>query len=227
MNNIYCLVHNLACSCSDVHRYDCLFFWMTDSWRQCLCAQNALPYMRYYCLTGCPSVTGSWTEHVTMVGWVTTCVLPLSSCHSHVKGLFLSCCAALVATASVKWTASVRVHTRAVSDHSGKFPHFVHYICLVYCQEIIILLWFQHQFLQHCVSNGSRGLWLVIIWDRHLVVWCMSTNVSVNLPTPSSLPSTLQNDNRVSIQWWKLFQNTQNITYGQNKKCFFRTGNEH
>jgi len=50
---------------------------------------------------------------------------------------------------------------------------------------------------------------ITIIWDWHLVVWCMSTNVSVNLPT--SFPSTLQKETRVSIKWWNLFQNTKTL----------------
>jgi hypothetical protein len=43
--------------------------------------------------------------------------------HSYVKGLFLSCSAALVPTAGMRHTACVGAHQRAVSDYSGKFPH--------------------------------------------------------------------------------------------------------
>jgi len=76
-------------------------------WRCTLCARNVLPFMGCDCLTGRSSMTGSWAEHVTVVERVTTCIQPVSSCHSHVKGLFLSCCAALVARDRVRCTAWV------------------------------------------------------------------------------------------------------------------------
>jgi len=43
--------------------------------------------------------------------------------HSYLKGLFLSCSAALVPTAGMRHTTCVGAHKCAVSDYSGKFPH--------------------------------------------------------------------------------------------------------
>ena len=50
-----------------------------------------------------------------------SCVLPVASRHSPVKGPFLSCRAALIVRAGVRCTACVRARERAVSDYSGKF----------------------------------------------------------------------------------------------------------
>jgi hypothetical protein len=157
-----------AHGCSDAQRYECLLLW--DFWLFtpfemdclllggiCLCAQNALPFLGHDCLTGRYFMTGSWAELVTVVGRVTTCVLPVSSCHSHVKGLFLSCCSALVARAGVKCTACVGARKRAFSDHSGQFTHFVHYICLIHCQGPILPLWSQQQFLHTACRLAPEG----------------------------------------------------------------------
>lgn len=48
---------------------------------------------------------------------MTTWVLPVGSRHSHVKGPFLSCSAALVAVAGVRCTSCVGTHERTVSDY--------------------------------------------------------------------------------------------------------------
>lgn len=40
------------------------------------------------------------------------------------------CSAALVARADVRCATSVRVHKRAIADHSGKFPQYIPYIFL-------------------------------------------------------------------------------------------------
>ena len=154
--------------CSDAQRFECLFLW--DDWLfspfemdglllggVCLCARNALPFMGHDCLTGCSSMTGSSVELVKVVGRVTTCVLPVSSCHSHVKGLLLSCCSTLVARAGVRCTACVGAWKRAFSDHSGQLPHFFHYICLIHCQEPILPLWFQQQFLHTSCQLAPEG----------------------------------------------------------------------
>lgn len=179
----------------------------------CLCARNALPFMGHNSLTGHSSIIGSWVEHVTVVGRVTTCVLPVSSCNSHVKGLFLSCCAVLVARAGVMYTIWVAARRRSFSDHSRQLPHSL--------TLFIIFVWFtvRSQYFLYGFNNNFCTLHvdllqrvrIMIIWDWHLVVWCMSTNVSVNLPTPSSFSSTLQKENRVSIKWWNLFQNTKTL----------------
>ena len=50
------------------------------------------------------------------------CVMQVSSQHSHVKGSFVRCSAALVARAGVKCTTCVGAHERAVFDYTGKFP---------------------------------------------------------------------------------------------------------
>jgi hypothetical protein len=83
---------------------DCLLLW-----NKCLCAQNVLPFSRHDHQTGC-SVIGVWAKHVTMVGWMTTCVLMVGSQHSHVKGPFLICSAALLARVVVRCTTCVRAH---------------------------------------------------------------------------------------------------------------------
>ena len=51
-----------------------------------------------------------------------TCIMQVGSQHSHVKGPFVSCSAALVARAGVKCTACVEVCKRAIYDYIGKFP---------------------------------------------------------------------------------------------------------
>jgi hypothetical protein len=140
--------------CRDMNAYS---FGMTDS--SLLLRWTVYSLEVYACVLGmlfllwdvtaclAAPLTGSRAGHVTVVGRVTTCVLPVSSCHSHVKGLSLSCCAALVATAGVRCTTWVGARKTAFPDHSEQFPHFVHYICLIHCQEPILPLWSQQQFL--------------------------------------------------------------------------------
>lgn len=55
-------------------------------------------------------------KHVTSEGQVTTCVLPVGSRHGHVRGPFLSCTAALVTRAGVRYAACVRARATAVAD---------------------------------------------------------------------------------------------------------------
>jgi hypothetical protein len=55
-------------------------------------------------------------KHLTKEEQVTTCALPVGSRHGHVKGPFLSCSAALVATAGVRCTACIGARAKAVSD---------------------------------------------------------------------------------------------------------------
>ena len=62
-------------------------------------------------------------NHVTSEGQVTTCVLLVGSRHGHVRGPFLSCCAALVARAGVRCVACIGARATAVADYSGKYPH--------------------------------------------------------------------------------------------------------
>jgi len=47
------------------------------------------PFIQCDCVGGC-SVIGGWVKHVTMVGQMTTCVLPVDMQNSHVEGLFLT-----------------------------------------------------------------------------------------------------------------------------------------
>jgi hypothetical protein len=70
--------------------------------------------MRHNCLTG--HSVGGWAKHVTAVGQVITCVMQVGSQHNHVKRLFVSCSAALVARAGMKCTACVGARKRAVYD---------------------------------------------------------------------------------------------------------------
>jgi hypothetical protein len=86
-----------------------LTIWQAE---QCLCAGNASPFMRHDCLPSCS--VGRWVKHVTSLWWVITCVMQVSSQHSHVKGPFVSCSAVLVARAGVKCTACVGARERAI-----------------------------------------------------------------------------------------------------------------
>jgi len=54
---------------------------------------------------------------------VTTGAMLVSSWHSCVERLFLSCGVALAVRASVWCITCVGTHERTVSDYSGKFPH--------------------------------------------------------------------------------------------------------
>ena len=57
----------------------------------------------------------------SLVGWLVGWLVS-SLWHNHVEGPFLSCSAAVVATAGARCTACVGVHERAVSNYSGEFP---------------------------------------------------------------------------------------------------------
>jgi len=58
-------------------------------WNDWLYAQNVMPCLQYEHVAGC-CVIGGWAKHITVVGRVTACVLPVGSWHSHVEGPFLS-----------------------------------------------------------------------------------------------------------------------------------------
>jgi hypothetical protein len=64
---------------------------------------------------------GGLAKHVTEVGRVTACVLPVGLWHSHVEGL-------LVARTDVRCATSVRMHKGAIADYSVKFPQCISYI---------------------------------------------------------------------------------------------------
>jgi len=202
--------------CSDTQRYECLFLWhywiFTPFLIDCLLladvrlsAQNALPFKGRDCLTGCSSMTGSWAELVTVAGRVTTCVLPVISCHSHVKGLFLCCCSALVANTGVKCTDWVGANKRAFSDHSGQFTYFVHYIFLIHCQEPILPLWSQQQFLHTACRLAPKDYGTCTLWFDVLAPMCQW------ICQLHHLTSTLQKETRVSIKWWNVLQNTKTL----------------
>jgi len=124
---------------NSVQRDDCYFidttayaFEMTDSllpwdewhftplWWMTVCLE-CLAFIPCDHAADC-SVIGGWAKHVTAVGrTATSALLQLG----HIKGLFLSCGAALTSRVGVRCSVCVSAHERALSDYSGRFLHHI------------------------------------------------------------------------------------------------------